>query len=245
MPKRLLFLLPLLAVALAAPIAVALAPDPAPQVALAPAGKHLEGLVVSNHDGDTLTLKLDGGRVEKVRLLGIDTAEMAQGVWGARARDFLSQLVKGKRVKVRFDVQERDRYGRLLGYVYTQDGTFVNLELVRQGYAMVLTYPPNVAHVEAFTAAQHQARASRLNIWGPEGLEQSPRDFRRHGATRGEGMQVLTTPKPAAEAGQVSLNAKSKKYHEPDCHNADCKHCEPMSAAEARARGGTPAGCCH
>ena len=244
MPKRFLYLLPLLLVALAAPIAVALAPEPAPQVARAPAGKHLEGLVVSNHDGDTLTLKLDSGKVEKVRLLGIDTAEMAQGRWGARARDFLARLVKNRRVKVVFDVQERDRYGRLLGYVYTQDGTFVNLELVRQGYAMVLTYPPNVAHVEAFTAAQHQARAKRLNIWGPEGLEQSPRDFRRHGATRGEGLK-LATPKPAVQAGQVSMNTKSKKYHRPDCHNADCKACEPMSEAEARDRGGSPAGCCH
>jgi micrococcal nuclease len=216
------------------------------------AGQTLEAKVTDNHDGDTLTLRLDNGQVEKVRLLGIDTAEIAQGEWGARARDFMRSLVANQRVKVVFDVEQRDRYGRLLGYVYLPNGTFVNLEMVRQGYAMVLTYPPNVAHTDEFVAAQKEAQSKKLNIWSANGLAESPRDFRRRGATggytRGEGMRVAS-PKPTArvpaKAGQVIMNMNSKKYHTPDCKNADCKNCQAMSEAEAKAKGGVPAKDCH
>lgn len=236
-----------------AAVAAPAVPTPAAPVAVfaraSSAGQSLEARVLENYDGDTLTIRLDDGKVEKVRLLGVDTAEIAQGEWGARARDFTRSLTANKRIKVVFDVEQRDRYGRLLGYVYLPDGTFVNLELVRQGYAMVLTYPPNVAHTDAFVAAQKEARQKGLNIWSANGLKQSPRDFRRTGKggfTRGEGLK-LASPKPKvpAKAGQVIMNMNSKKYHTPDCPNADCKNCQPMSEADAKAKGGVPAKDCH
>ena len=64
------------------------------------------------------------------------------------------------------DVEERDRYGRLLAYVYKADGgEFVNLSLVRDGFANQYTYPPNVAHVEQFRSAASQARAAGTGLW--------------------------------------------------------------------------------
>jgi hypothetical protein len=63
---------------------------------------------------------------------------------------------------------ETDRYGRLLRYVYLTDGTFVNAELVRQGYAQVATYPPDVAHQELFVALQQEAREAAVGLWGDE-----------------------------------------------------------------------------
>ena len=64
------------------------------------------------------------------------------------------------------DVEARDRYSRLLAYVYrADDGAFVNLQLVRDGFADVLTYPTNVAHADDFTTAAAQARDERLGLW--------------------------------------------------------------------------------
>jgi micrococcal nuclease len=143
------------------------------------------GKCVDAYDGDTVTVMVNG-RKEKIRLIGIDTAEMGQGEWGKKARDFTRSLVLNKDVRVETDVEPRDKYGRLLGYVYV-GSTFVNLELMRQGYAVLLTYPPNVAHTGDFTAAQKEARDKGLNIWDSvNGLKQTPHDFRHGGHSKGK-----------------------------------------------------------
>jgi micrococcal nuclease len=212
----------------------------------------LTGTCIAAYDGDTITVQVNGKK-EKIRLLGIDTAEMGQGLWGVKARDFTRSLVLNKTVTVKTDVQPRDRYGRLLGYVYV-DGKFLNLEIVKQGYAMTLTYPPNVAHTNEFVAAQRAAQSQGLNIWHQaNGLKQSPHDFRHKGDkktfTRGEGMKISQQPKqqakPQATAGKVSMNTKSFKYHEPGCQYYGCKNCQEVSAADANGRGGVPGKCCH
>ncbi|NIR40655.1 MAG: hypothetical protein GWN07_32915, partial [Actinobacteria bacterium] len=68
------------------------------------------------------------------------------------------------RVLLELDVERRDRYGRLLAYVWA-DGAMVNWQLVRQGWAVLLTYPPNVAYVEWFTSAQRRAREEQVGLW--------------------------------------------------------------------------------
>jgi micrococcal nuclease len=125
-------------------------------------------------DGDTIVI--EGG--ERVRYIGINTPETkhpTKGVepFGHEASEANRRLAEGKKVRLEFDVQERDRYGRLLAYVYLLDGTFVNLELVRQGYAQVATYPPNVKHQEEFLEAQGEARAAGRGLWG-EPRERAP-----------------------------------------------------------------------
>ncbi len=71
----------------------------------------------------------------------------------------------GKTVRLEFDVEQRDRYGRLLAYVYLEDGTFVNAWLVENGYAMVITVPPNVKYQELFLKLQREARETRRGLW--------------------------------------------------------------------------------
>lgn len=203
----------------------------------------LQGTCVSVYDGDTLTLMV-GDRKEKIRLLGIDAPEMKQAPWGKQSRDFARGLALNKQLRIETDVQPRDRYGRLLGYAYAGD-TFINLELVRQGQAVLLTYPPNVKYVERFTAAQKEARAKGLGIWNPKSpLDVSPRDFRRGkkpaAFTRGAGLKLAPSSAPGASGTlTVRFNKRSKRYHSDTCGHR-CQTCESVPLPEAEARGGKP-----
>ena len=123
-------------------------------------------------DGDTIRVTLDG-RSEPVRYIGIDTPETRhprRGVeaFGPEATEANRRLVEGRQVRLVFDVEERDRYGRLLAYVYLQDGTFVNAELVSRGFAHVMTVPPNVRHREQFAEAERVARSAGRGLWGTD-----------------------------------------------------------------------------
>jgi micrococcal nuclease len=117
-------------------------------------------------DGDTF--RLENG--EKVRLIGIDAPETHHPrkpveYFGKEASAFAKKMLEGKLVRLELDVQERDQYGRLLAYVYLKDSTFVNAELVKQGYAQVATYPPNVKYVELFVKLQKEARENKRGLW--------------------------------------------------------------------------------
>jgi micrococcal nuclease len=118
-------------------------------------------------DGDTL--KLAGGA--RVRLIGIDTPETKKPgtpvqCHGAAASAFTRRLVQGRQVRLTFDVERRDRYGRLLAYVTrASDGLDVNAELLRGGFAQTLTVPPNVARAAAYAALQRAARRSGRGLW--------------------------------------------------------------------------------
>jgi micrococcal nuclease len=74
------------------------------------------------------------------------------------------KLVEGKKVSLEFDVQKRDRYGRILAYVYV-DGFMVNEWLVANGYARVATFPPNVKYAERFRTLEREARKQKLGLW--------------------------------------------------------------------------------
>lgn len=211
----------------------------------------LTGVITKVADGDTVTIQADG-KTEKVRLIGIDAPESAQRPWGPKATEFTKKLALGKNARIEMDVTARDKYGRLLGYLYVGD-TFVNLELVRQGYAQVYTYPPNVAHTEKFVAAQREAREKGLNIWhATNGLMESPSDFRKGGQSKQirEDVQHLkeskskAKPKPETKAQMVSINNKSRKYHIPSCRYFDCGNCVTVPLAEAQAMGGVPCKVC-
>jgi micrococcal nuclease len=138
-----------------------------------------DAVVVSVTDGDTIRVRL-GEREEKVRLIGIDTPE-THGQGGLRecfgkeaSRRTAELLPEGATVRLVRDAEQRDRYGRLLAYVYTSDGTFVNLRLAEEGYAATLTIPPNVAHSDAFAAAAARAREANRGLWGMCGGPDTP-----------------------------------------------------------------------
>ena len=123
-------------------------------------------------DGDTIVASIDGTE-ERVRLIGIDTPETKKPdtpvqCFGPEASDFTKSLLpKGTPVLLVRDIEARDKYDRLLAYVYrTRDGLFVNLDIMRQGFARLLTIPPNVAHVDEFVAAAKAARKENLGLWG-------------------------------------------------------------------------------
>ena len=130
----------------------------------------ITGQVVGVYDGDTITVKFADGTHEHVRLIGIDAPELKSNPHapahelGPAARDYLRNLVVGETVDLVLGVQERDHYGRLLAYVYL-DGLFINLEMVRAGYAQVYTYPPDVGHADEFLAAEREARAEGRGLW--------------------------------------------------------------------------------
>jgi micrococcal nuclease len=129
----------------------------------------LHGQVVRVVDGDTIRVRLDGGRTERVRYIGIDTPESVKPgtpvqCFAKKASHFNASLVSGRQVTLKTDVEERDRYGRLLAYVYA-DGRFVNRELVARGYARTLTIPPNVAHADEFARLARRAREAGVGLW--------------------------------------------------------------------------------
>jgi micrococcal nuclease len=139
----------------------------APTVAQAPTA--FEGVVVRVVDGDTVHVRV-GDRVEKVRYIGVNTPEVhhpskGEEPGGRAAHAVNRRLVEGRRVRLELDVQARDRHGRLLAYVWTGE-TMINAELVRLGYAQVMTIPPNVRHQSLFLKLQRDAREARRGLWG-------------------------------------------------------------------------------
>jgi len=129
----------------------------------------LDGTVVRVVDGDTIHVRI-GARVEKVRYIGVNTPEVhhprkGEEPGGREAAEVNRRLVEGKTVRLELDVQERDRYGRLLAYVWVGD-VMVNAELVRLGYAQVMTIPPNVRYQEIFVKLQREAREAGRGLWG-------------------------------------------------------------------------------
>lgn len=195
--------------------------------------KDYTGKVLSNHDGDTLTVTINDKK-EKVRLLGVDTAEMAQGYWGKEAQKFTEKLTKGKEVKLETDIQERDKYGRLLAYVYI-DGVSLNEELLKEGYAQLLTYSPNVKYVDKFKDLQSNARNSNKGIWSSSnGLKESPYEFRHKGGnksnktSKSKSANNIVKPKNVKSSNNTQLvhvNSKSGVYHYSGCQYYDCKNC--------------------
>src|SRR5690606_13467423 len=101
--------------------------------------------VVSIVDGDTI--KIDwNGKTESIRLIGVDTPETVHPnkpvqEYGKEASDFTKAQLTGETVFVEVDIEQRDRYGRLLGYVYTEDGTMFNARLIAEGYGQLATFP--------------------------------------------------------------------------------------------------------
>jgi micrococcal nuclease len=131
-------------------------------------GDAVESRVTRHTDGDTLWLSGIG----KVRLIGIDTPEVYgdRECFGREASAFVERTVPlGAAVRFRLGVEERDRYGRALVYVWLGDGRFLNRLLAARGYALPLTIPPNVEYEDLFARAARRARAAGRGVWGRPG----------------------------------------------------------------------------
>lgn len=165
----------------------------------------ITGTVERVVDGDTIKVWI-GNALETVRYIGIDTPETVhpnRGVepYGKAASEFNRGLVEGRQVRLEFDVEQRDRYGRLLAYVYV-DTVFVNAEMIHQGFAQLMTVPPNVKHVDQFISLQGIARETNRGLWSLESSDDEQ--------------------KPAIQSNEdiiVYITKTGSKYHSSGCHH--------------------------
>ena len=116
-------------------------------------------------DGDTIVLS----NGEKVRLIGVDTPETKHPrkpveYYGKEASAFTKKMVEGKPVRLEYDWQERDKYGRLLAYVYLMDGTFLNAEIIKQGFGHAYTRFP-FKYLDQFRQYEKEAREGKRGLW--------------------------------------------------------------------------------
>jgi micrococcal nuclease len=140
--------------------------------------ERVSGRVLRAVDGDTLEVRLNGGDVETVRLIGVDTPETVKPdtpvqCFGPKASAFEHREVEGQPVRLLLGVEQRDIYGRLLAYVWLQPrrdagskARFLETALLRRGLARTLTIPPNDRFAERFAALQAAAARSGRGLWG-------------------------------------------------------------------------------
>ncbi len=133
------------------------------------AADRIDARVVWVDDGDTIDVRI-ADRVERVRYIGIDAPEVPHhgeggSPGGPAAAEVNRALVAGKPVTLELDAEPRDKYGRLLAYVWV-NGEMANLEMVQRGYAHTLTIPPNVRYARSFADAERGARAAGRGLWG-------------------------------------------------------------------------------
>ncbi len=128
-------------------------------------------LVTKVSDGDTFWVTYPSGKEEKIRLIGINAPESRRTgrteveYFGKEASAFATNLLLNKRVRLEFDVEKYDRYKRTLAYAYLESGAMVNALLVKEGYAQVATYPPNVRYQGMFQKLEREARSARRGLW--------------------------------------------------------------------------------
>ena len=123
-------------------------------------------------DGDTFWIDNGTDKGLKVRLIGVNAPESRKTnrkdveYYGKEAKNYLTKFLSNKRVRLVYDVVPKDRYGRTLAYVYLEDGTFLNAHLIKNGYASVMTIPPNVKYADYFVKLQRESRLNRRGLWG-------------------------------------------------------------------------------
>jgi micrococcal nuclease len=122
-------------------------------------------------DGDTFWIDDGSAKGLKIRLIGIDAPESRnsgqklKGYFGEESTEYISSLIEGRKVRLEYDVAPYDQYGRTLAYVYLDNGTFVNAEMVKNGFATVMTYPPNVRYADTFVDLARKARKQNKGLW--------------------------------------------------------------------------------
>lgn len=165
-------------------------------------------------DGDTIEVDING-QSYRVRYIGMDTPERGRPYFD-EATEANRALVAGQTVYLVKDVSDTDRYGRLLRYVYLADGTFVNAQLVEDGYAQVASFPPDVAQIDYFLELQRAARDAQLGLWA---LEDQPAAAPYPAATSAP-LTAATEPPPPPAGGQIVITAVDKEAEYVDLSNS-------------------------
>lgn len=178
------------------PPALTNTPQPTETASPAIPGGH-QAQVVNVVDGDTIDVSING-QVQRLRYIGMDTPARGDPYFD-EATAANASLVSGQTVYLVKDVSETDQYGRLLRYIYLAGGTFVNAELVRQGYAQAATFPPDVRHESLFPELQAEARSAGRGLWSaPQATATSPPPAPTNTAAPQVTSPLPTRPPPTA-----------------------------------------------
>lgn len=145
------------------------------------------GTITAIPDGDTVKVKTKKLGIVRVRLLGIDCPEIKQEPWGKIAKEFLEEeLNNSNKIKLETDLVKRDKYGRLLAYIYTEkdknhyEKTSLNEKLLKEGLAELFIIGNNDKYAVRFKEAEAKAKQAKINIWDEEnGTKYSPYEFRK------------------------------------------------------------------
>jgi endonuclease YncB( thermonuclease family) len=187
------------------------------------------GRVTRVVDGDTVYVRLRTGRTLDVRLIGIDTPETVApgqpiGCYGPEASRFTHARLDGGLVRLRFDVERHDRYGRTLAYVFSH-GRLFNRVLVARGFARVDTFPPNVRYESRFEVAERRARSRRVGLWAACGRGRSRSGHPGAGGRRCDrSYPTVCIPSPPPDLDCADIGFRRFKVRPPDDQNFDGDH---------------------
>ncbi|WP_051860722.1 thermonuclease family protein [Bacillus sp. SJS] len=191
-------------------------------------GNTVPATVLSVTDGDTLKAELKNGATEKVRLILIDTPESRGKYEGnpqpfaKEASAFTKEQLEGKEIELELGVEERDRFGRLLAYIW-MDGQMYNKRLLKEGLARVAVYPPNTKYLDQFKEAEAKAKKEERKIWSLEnyatdrGFEDEVNDQVPEEPSKGENSQANQQfdPKgPDKDCGDFSGHEEAQAFFE-------------------------------
>lgn len=189
-------------------------------------------------DGDTIVVDYYG-KLEKVRLIGVDTPETVHPnkpveYFGKEASNFTRSLVAGKQVTLKFDWQRRDKYNRLLAYVYLDDGTLLNKKIIDEGYGHAYTRFP-FKYIDDFRAAEREARKTGKGLWG------TPANHTRKEIRHVKNNKTSTDDDTCNKI--IYVTGTGKKYHREGCRYLR-KSTTPMNLCDAIDAGYTPCKVC-
>jgi micrococcal nuclease len=207
-------------------------------------------------DGDTIRVSRTGAAPETVRLIGIDTPEVVDPrqpvqCFGREASDHAKELLAGQQVRIEQDPTQdtRDKYGRLLAYVWLEDGTFFNEQMIADGYAKEYTYDHPYEYQAEFRAAEATARDAQLGLWAPDTCNgdtkqpasgaSAPTPTVTNPApastiSRTPGGAATSAPKPAAPTAGPKPAATSNPAVNPTPYYANCTAARAAGAAPIR-----------
>lgn len=233
-------------------------PEPAPTVP-----KTTQGTVTRVVDGDTAVITLSGGASEKVRFIGINTPESTtrHEPYGEEASAYTKRVLTGRTVYLETDVELRDKYGRLLAYIWLEKPVaetdaeirtkMFNARLLLDGFAEQATYPPNVKYVDFFAVYAREAREAERGLWSPSVGSGTSSSGGGTGAAIGgsSGSSAGSGSSGGGTSGAAYIgNSNTLKFHYPTCSSVDQmnpEHKVPLASRAAAIAGGyVPCGRC-
>ncbi|UAC49168.1 thermonuclease family protein [Bacillus aquiflavi] len=199
----------------------------------------MKATVINVVDGDTIDVRFEDGKKERVRLILVDTPETKHPKkpvqpFGPEASDFTKDTLLHQDIKLELDVEERDRYGRILAYVYVNE-KMINEMLLEKGLARVAVFPPNTKYVDQFRAIQEKAQKEERGIWSLENYV-TDKGYETDHSEQQNSPSTQTSNSCQSPTIKGNINSKGEKiYHVPSGDFYDRTIAEEMFCSEDEA----------